>query len=87
MKRRKKKDQPLIVADLLQIKKVPEQILIAEKVTEKLLDKKLTPKQKASVKYKAAIKNYRKAVTRYKLAETLLKKHTKILTRLNKKHS
>lgn len=85
MARRKKNDP--IDHDLLTIKRVPESVIMSEKVTEKLLDKKLTPKQKKSLKYKAAIRNYRKAVTRYKLALTLLNKHKKVLQKMKEKYS
>lgn len=87
MAKRKRKDKPLIDDFLLSIKEVPQHLVIAEKVTEKILNKKLTPKQKNSTKYKAAINNYRTAVTRMKRAETLLQKHYKILLRLVNKFS
>ena len=78
----KKNINPLIDEFLLSIEQIPAHIVQSEKVTEKLLNKKLTRKQKASVKYIAALHNYKKAVTRYKRATTLLEKHYKILTRL-----
>lgn len=87
MAKRKRKDKPLIDDFLLSIKEVPEHLVKAEKVTERLLNKKLTPKQKNSTKFKAAINNYRKAVTRKKRADTLLEKHYKILLRLVNKFS
>lgn len=71
---------------LLSIKQVPKNIIQSERVTEKLLNKKLTRKQKASVKYKAALANYKKAVRRYKLANTLLEKHFKVLQRIVSKY-
>lgn len=76
----------LIDSYLLAIKKVPAQIVQAEKVTERLLAKKLTRKQKTSVKYSSALANYKKAVRRYKLAETLLQKHFKTLSRIVSKY-
>lgn len=82
MAKRRRKEKPLIDDFLLSIKEVPEHLVIAEKVTEKLLNKKLRPDQKKSVLYKSAITNYRTAVTRMKRAETLLQKHYKILLRL-----
>lgn len=87
MAKRKRKDNPLIDDFLLSTKEVPGHLVQAEKVTEKLLNKKLTPKQKNSVKFKAAINNYRTAVTRMKRAETLLQKHYKIFLRLVNKFS
>jgi len=76
------KKKELINEFLLAIKDVPKNIVQAEKVTEKLLNKKLTRKQKTSIKYKSALSNYKKAVRRYKLANTLLEKHYKVLQRL-----
>jgi hypothetical protein len=86
-RKRARKEKPLIDDFLLSIKEVPEHLVKAEKITEKLLNKKLTPRQKNSVKFKAAINNYRKAVTRKKRADTLLEKHYKILLRLVNKFS
>lgn len=71
---------------LLSIKEVPKNIVQSERVTEKLLNKKLTRKQKTSVKYKAALTNYKKAVRRFKLANTLLEKHFKVLQRIVSKY-
>lgn len=85
MARRKRREADLIDDFLLSIKDVPAHLVHAEKVTEKLLNKKLTPKQKTSVKFRAAINNYRKAVTRKKRADTLLEKHYKVLLRLANK--
>lgn len=85
-RKRAKKQVPFLDATLLAIKQVPDDIINAEKVMEKLTNKKLSPKQKASVKLKAAFKNYRNAVTRKKRADTLLEKHYKILIRLKKKY-
>lgn len=72
---------------LMQIKTVPASLVASEKVTEKLTGKKIKPKLKKSVQYKAAIRNYRKAVTRYKLAVTLLNNHKKTLARFVEKYS
>lgn len=82
----KSKNEKLVDEFLLAIKDVPKNIVESEKVTEKLLNKKLTPKQKTSVKYKAALKNYKKAVRRYRLATTLLQNHFKTLTKLVNKY-
>lgn len=87
MAKRKRKEKPLIDDFLLSIKDVPAHLVQADKVAEKLLGKKLKPHQKNSVKFKAAINNYRKAVTRMKRAETLLQKHYKVLLRLANKFS
>jgi len=86
MKRKKRTPKPIINAELLAIKQPPASLKQAEAVTERLLGKKLKPKQKESVKFKAAIRNYRKAVTRYRLAVTLLEKHEKVLAKLKGKH-
>lgn len=69
-----KKDKR-INQNLLSIKKAPIEIVNSEKVTEKLLNKKLTRKQKQSVKFNQALKNYKKSVRRFNLASTLLGKH------------
>lgn len=82
----KKNKNEMVDEFLLSIQEVPKNIVQAEKVTEKLLNKKLSRKQKASVKYKSAISNYKKAVRRYKLANTLLEKHFKILQRIVSKY-
>lgn len=71
---------------LLTIKSVPIEIVQSEKVHEKLLNKKLSRKQKTSLKIKAALKNYKKSVTRFNLANTLLTKHFKTLSKLVKKY-
>lgn len=71
---------------LLQIKTVPADIINAEKVYERLQDKKLNPNKKLSTKIKAAIRNYQNAVTRKKRADTLLEKHYKILKRYSIKY-
>jgi exonuclease VII small subunit len=87
MRRKKRiKEVRFIEPELLQLKKVPEDVVNAERVVEKLTNKKLTPKQKASLKLKVAIKNYQKAVTRKKRADTLLEKHYKTLKRLKEKY-
>jgi hypothetical protein len=65
---------------------VPESLRIAEKVAERMTGKKSKSKHKASVRYSAAIRNYRTAVTRYKRAETLLDKHHKLLTKIISKY-
>lgn len=86
-RRRTKKKLPAMVDPaLLQIKKVPADIINAEKVTERLTNTKLNAKRKLSTKIKAAIKNYQNAVTRKKRADTLLEKHFKILSRYSKKY-
>lgn len=82
----KKPKNDMVDKFLLAIEDVPESIVKAEKVTEALLNKKLTRRQKTSIKYKAALQNYKKAVTRYKRATTLLEKNYKILSRLVKKY-
>ena len=76
MKRKKKVD--IIDNDLLAIKQPPDRLAVSEKVTERLLNKKLKPSQKQSLKFKAAIRNYKKAVTRYRLAVTLLMLHLQL---------
>lgn len=81
-RKRARKQKPLIDEFLLSIKEVPEHLVQAEKVTEKLLNKKLRPDQKKSVQFQRAISNYRNAVTRKKRADTLLEKNYKILLRL-----
>lgn len=86
-KRKKKVETSLIDETLLAIKNVPPEIIQAERVTEKILNKKLKPSKKASVQYKAAIKNYQTAVTRYKRSSTLLKKHYRILLKMVKQYS
>ncbi len=75
----------LILPELLRAK-VPQQLLQAEKVTSKITGKKPKRKYLQSTKYKAAISNYRKAVTRKKRADTLLAKNHKILLRYIKKY-
>lgn len=87
MKRRKKKVVPSLIDSKLLNTKVPDKIVTAEKVTEKLTKRKVLPKHKISTKYKAAISNYSKAVTRYKRAGTLLEKHHKALTKFIKKYN
>lgn len=64
---------------------VPPEIITAEKVAEKILGKKIPLKKKQSTKLKAAIKNYRTAITRHRRAETLLEKNYKLLKRQIKK--
>lgn len=81
-----KKAKTMVDEFLLAIQDVPRQIVEAEKVTEKLLNKKLTRKQKTSIKYRAALSNYKKAVRRYRLANTLLEKHFKVLSRIVSKY-
>lgn len=80
-----KKEKRLIDYHLLRTK-IPESVTTTEKVTERILGKKISPKKKTSVKWKAAIKNYGTAITRYKRAVTLLEKHHKILSRIVKKY-
>lgn len=87
MANRRQKQKPLIDDFLLSIKDVPQHLVNADKVTERLIGKKLKPHQKNSVKFKAAINNYRNAVTRSKRADTLLQKHYKILLKLVNKFS
>ena len=74
---------------------VPDEIKNSERVTEALLQKKLTPRQKESVKYNNAIKNYRRAVERKvttpaalqtSLIDTLLRKHYFTLIRIVRKY-
>lgn len=81
-RKRKPQETPLINQTLLQLRNVPPEIIQAEKVAEKLLNKKLKPGKKQSTKIKSAIRNYQKGVTRYKLAGTLLKKHYKTLLKI-----
>lgn len=80
-----KKKTPEIDEFLLSIKDVPKHIVQAEEVAQRLMNKKLTRKQKNSIKYKAALKNYRTAVTRKRRADTLLQKRYKALLKLVKK--
>ena len=84
-KKSSKKTDSFIDPALLAIKTVPPEIITAEKVTEKITGKKLKYKQKNSTQIRAAIKNYQKAVSRDKRANTILKKHYKELLRLKKK--
>ena len=81
-RKKKKQDHAFINDALLAIKTVPAEILHAEKVTEKLIGKKLSPAKKQSIKIRSAINNYQTAVTRYRRASTLLKKHYKAILKI-----
>lgn len=85
-RRKKKIEKSLIDYSLLAVN-IPEALINAEKVADRLQGKKTKPKHKASVQWKAAKRNYAKAITRRKLADTLLEKHFKILSRYVKKYS
>lgn len=90
-RKRKKKQLSVLEEALLLINstpdKIPDELINAEKVAERLTGKKLKPNKKLSYQLKATLRNCRTATTRIKRANTLLIKHYKTLLKLNKKIS
>ena len=86
-KKRKRKPKPAeayIDSRLAALTKVPQNILEADKVAEKLMGKKISPKKKIAYKVRGAITNYQNAIARKRELETLIKRN---ITSLKQSHS
>jgi hypothetical protein len=86
-RKRKRKPKPAeayIDPKLVAFKKVPQEILNADKVSEQLLGKKIVLKRKIAYKVRSAITNYQNAIARKRELETFIKRN---VTSLKQAHS